>query len=66
MPASSYYPGGVVMDHVDGSVKFYNDNIDVGDSTLKSIGRISYSGPSQRGVLGARGSISCGEVNSSN
>ncbi|MBT3211463.1 MAG: hypothetical protein HOK57_00550 [Planctomycetaceae bacterium] len=66
MPVSNYHPGGAVMDHVDGSVKSYNDNIDAGNPTLKSTGSVNYSGPSKRGVLGARGSINSGEVNSSN
>ena len=63
VPASSYHPGGAMMAHVDGSVKFYNDDIDAGDPTLKSTGGPQYSGASQRGVLGALGTISGGEVN---
>ena len=63
VPASSYHPGGAVMTHVDGSVKFYNDNIDAGDPTHKQTGGLNYSGQSQRGVLGALGSMAGGEVN---
>lgn len=63
VPASSYHPGGAMMTHVDGSVKFYNDNIDAGDPTLQSTGGTNYSGASQRGVLGALGTISGGEPN---
>ena len=64
-PASSYHPGGAVMTHVDGSVKFYNDNIDAGDPTHSQTGWSNangYSGASQRGVLGALGSMNGGEV----
>jgi hypothetical protein len=64
-PASSYHPGGAVMTHVDGSVKFYNDNIDAGDPTHSQTGwsnATGYSGASQRGVLGALGSMNGGEV----
>ena len=66
MPASSCHPGGAVIDHGDGSVKFYNDNIDAGNPTLKSTGSVSCSGPSKRGVLGACGSINSGVFNSLN
>ena len=66
MPASSCHPGGAVMGHGDGSVKFYNDNIDAGNPTLKSTGSVSCSGPSKRGVLGACGSINSGVFNSLN
>lgn len=70
--ASSYHPGGAVMSHVDGSVKFYSDNIDDGDSavgqtksTNPQLGwhqNTGYSGLSQRGVIGALGSMNGGEV----
>ena len=53
------------MTHVDGSVKFYNDNIDAGDPTHSQTGwsiATGYSGASQRGVLGALGSMNGGEV----
>lgn len=64
-PASSYHQGGAVMTHVDGSVKFYNDNIDAGDPTHEQTGWVNgkgYSGVSQRGVIGALGSMNGGEV----
>ena len=61
-----------VMSHVDGSVKFYNDNIDDGDSAVgqkmsrdPQIGwhqNTGYRGLSQRGVIGALGSMNGGEV----
>ena len=70
--ASSYHPGGAVMSHVDGSVKFYSDNIDDGDSAVGQIKSTNpqigwhqntgYRGPSQRGVIGALGSMNGGEV----
>ena len=70
--ASSYHPGGAVMSHVDGSVKFYSDNIDDGDSAVgqkmsrdPQIGwhqNTGYRGLSQRGVIGALGSMNGGEV----
>ncbi len=63
VPASSYHPGGAVMTHVDGSVKFYNDNIDAGDPTHTQTGGTGYKGASQRGVIGALGSIAGGEAN---
>ena len=53
------------MTHVDGSVKFYNDNIDAGDPTHEQTGWVNgkgYSGVSQRGVIGALGSMNGGEV----
>ena len=64
-PASSYHAGGAVMTHVDGSVKFYNDNIDAGDPTHAQTGWTNangYSGASQRGLIGALGSMNGGEV----
>lgn len=64
-PASSYHPGGAVMTHVDGSVKFYSDNIDDGDSTQPQTGwtgNKGYNGKSQRGVIGSLGSMNGGEV----
>jgi prepilin-type processing-associated H-X9-DG protein len=62
IPPSSYHPGGAVMAHVDGSVKFYNDNIDAGDPTAAGT-NAGWTGQSERGVFGALGSISGGEVN---
>ena len=67
-PASSYHPGGANMTHVDGSVKFYNDNIDAGDPSHSQTGWSNangYSGASQRGLIGALGSMNGGEVASS-
>ena len=71
-PASSYHPGGAVMTHMDGSVAFYNDNIDDGDRTQGQTKNINpqigwhqntgYSGQSQRGLIGALGSMNGGEV----
>ena len=62
LPASSYHPGGAMMAHVDGSVRFYGDDIDAGDLTQGQTGGVSYAGASQRGVIGALGTISGGEV----
>ena len=62
LPASSYHPDGAVMTMVDGSVRFVNDNIDAGDPTAKQTGGHNYKGASQRGVLGALGTINGGEV----
>jgi len=62
LPASSYHPSGAVMTMVDGSVRFINDNIDAGDPSHRQTGGLNYKGASQRGVLGALGSISGGEV----
>lgn len=62
IPPSSYHPGGAVMAHVDGSVKFYNDNIDAGDPTAAGT-NAGWTGQSERGVFGALGSIDGGEVN---
>jgi len=61
IPPSSYHPGGAVMAHVDGSVKFYNDNIDAGPTGAGT--NAGWTGQSERGVFGALGSISGGEVN---
>ena len=71
-PASSYHPGGAVMTHIDGSVAFYNDNIDDGDRTQGQTKgtdpqtgwhqNTGYSGASQRGIIGALGSMNGGEV----
>ena len=62
LPPSSYHPGGANMAHVDGSVKFYNDNINAGDPTASGK-NAGWTGQSERGVFGALGSISGGEVN---
>ena len=62
LPPSSYHPGGAVMAHVDGSVKFYNDNINAGDPTVRGK-NAGWTGISERRVFGALGSISGGEVN---
>lgn len=62
LPASSYHPGGAVMTMVDGSVSFVNDNIDAGDPTHQQTGGHGYKGASQRGILGALGTVSGGEV----
>ena len=62
LPASSYHPGGAVMTKVDGSVSFVNDNIDAGDPTHQQTGGHGYKGASQRGILGALGTVSGGEV----
>ena len=50
-----------MMTHVDGSVRFYGDDISAGDLTQGQTGGVSYAGASQRGVIGALGTISGGE-----
>lgn len=60
VPASSYHPGGAMMTHVDGSVKFYNEDINAGNpntNATKTLGAASVYG-----VIGALGSMNGGEV----
>ena len=65
LPPSSYHPGGAVIAHVGGSVKFYADNINAGDPTARGKNQ-GWTGQSERGVFGALGSINGGEVNFTN
>lgn len=58
-PASSYHPGGATAAFCDGSVRFVNDDVDAGDP---SVAATSKTGPSIRGVWGALGTASGGEV----
>ena len=70
--ASSYHPGGAVLTMVDGSVWFCSDNISDGNSqkgqtksTNPSVGwhqNTGYAGESQRGLIGALGSMNAHEV----
>ncbi len=60
VPASSYHPGGAMMTHVDGSVKFYSDDISAGNATADTPG--SHKGASYYGVIGALGSMNGGEA----
>lgn len=62
VPSSSYHPGGAIMTHLDGSVKFYNDNVDAGNLTANSTS-VNWKGQSIRGVIGALGSMNGGEAN---
>ncbi|MEX0794577.1 MAG: DUF1559 domain-containing protein [Pirellulaceae bacterium] len=61
---SSEHPGGVVAVLADGSVRFFADTIDTGatDQTRSH----GFTGPSPYGVFGAMGSISGGDMSSSN
>ncbi|MEW4564214.1 DUF1559 domain-containing protein [Bremerella sp. JC770] len=67
MTASSYHPGGVNVVFGDGAVKFIPETIDSGDlttgeSSILSSNPQAYTGQSLRGVWGALGTSSGGEV----
>ncbi|GAA4437012.1 DUF1559 domain-containing protein [Bremerella cremea] len=67
MTASSYHPGGVNVVFADGAVKFVPDTIDTGnltaaESDILSSNPQAYAGASLRGVWGALGTSSGGEV----
>ncbi|MDR2171571.1 MAG: DUF1559 domain-containing protein, partial [Planctomycetaceae bacterium] len=55
VPITSYHSGGANCSRVDGSVSFYNDNIDHGD--LSVTGRADTYTGSPYGVWGALGSV---------
>lgn len=56
--ASSHHPGGVNAGMGDGSVRFVNDTIDTGNTSLPAV----TSGPSPYGVWGAMGTKDGGEL----
>ena len=60
LPPASNHTGGVNVAMCDGSVQFLSQNIDTGDLTVGTNGRLS--GPSPYGVFGALGTIASGEV----
>lgn len=57
LSASSFHTGGVSGVAMDGSVRFYSDGIDTGNTSLAPV----TSGPSPYGVWGALGSIDGGD-----
>ena len=61
LPASSYHPGGAVFAKCDGSTTFVTDGVDCGDPTVGQTNGQYYTGESERGVLGAMGSVRGGE-----
>ncbi|MFK7736470.1 MAG: DUF1559 domain-containing protein [Pirellulaceae bacterium] len=61
IPPTSNHTGGVNAALCDGSVQFFSDGIDTGDTTIPAA---SAQGASPYGVWGALGTIAGGEVNS--
>jgi hypothetical protein len=65
LPPNSFHPGGVVAVMVDGSVRFFSDNINAGNSAAAQPALDAnnpYGGPSSYGVWGSLGSISGGDA----
>lgn len=58
--ASSYHPGGVNAVMLDGSVRFVNDSIDAGNSSLPEVTVVGT--PSNYGVWGRMGTINGGDT----
>lgn len=59
LTAGSYHPGGVNAVMMDGSVRFFSNSIDTGNTALPPV----TGGLSPYGIWGALGSINGGEVN---
>ncbi len=60
LPPASNHTGGVNAAMCDGSVQFFSQNIDTGNTALGVAGRLQ--GPSPYGVWGALGTMAGGEV----
>jgi type II secretory pathway pseudopilin PulG len=65
LPPTSYHPGGVMGVLTDGSVRFFSNTIDCGNTGAAQpapSASMPFGGPSRYGVWGALGSIQGGEA----